>query len=340
VRRLNEALPVFIRHATPVDAELDLADATDPMEELIAAFDPATLHRASTFAVESRKLKATGEGVPFRARDVEVQLGSRLERAGFAVDLLVPAQVVSVALVGWRALIGASRVADNLGAHADDYRRYSRWPSAVSRAEFKLREALEVWPLSLPAAGRALDIGAAPGGWSHVLAGRGMHVTAVDPADLAEEVLANPLVVHVRARVEAAELEDDSFDLVVDDMNLDPDESAATMCGAARYLAPGAPAIMTIKVTVRAPLRLIRGTVAVLQHAYEVRGLRNLSHNRQEVTALLRRKPAITPGWEELVGHDPAASERRRAWRQSHRLDPSEGALPLVLRRQSPTDES
>jgi hypothetical protein len=120
---------------------------------------------------------------------------------------------------------------------------------------------------------------------------------------------------------------------VVNDMNLEPDESAALMCEAARYLAPGAPAIMTIKVTVRSPLRLVRGTLAVLQHAYEARGVRSLFHNRQEVTVILRRRPVVQPGWEQLVGHDPDASARRRAWRRAHEPRPDEGEIPLVLRR-------
>jgi 23S rRNA (cytidine2498-2'-O)-methyltransferase len=333
VARLAAARPVFIRHAAPVEQDVELSQAEDPMAALVAAFDPARLDRERTFAVESRKLHVAGDGAPFGARDVEVRLGSCLAEQGFPADLTAPDQVVSVALHLWRALIGVSRPADNLSPHADEYRRWSRLPTPVSRAEFKLREALELWPLDLPAGGRALDVGAAPGGWTHVLAGLGLHVVAVDPADLSDVVLANPLVTHIRARIEAAGLESESFDLVVNDMNLDPDESAALMCEAARYLAPGAPAIMTIKVTVRSPLRLIRGTIAVLQHAYEVHGVRNLFHNRQEVTVFLRRKAAIRSGWEPLVGHDPEASGRRREWRQSHSMDAGDGDIPLVLRR-------
>lgn len=334
VARLVAARPVFIRHAAPVEQDVDLSEAEEPMVALVAAFDPAgRLEPAGTFAVEARKLHGAGEGVPFGARDVEVRLGTCLAERGYVVDLEAPERVVSVALNRWRALMGVSRPADNLSPHADEYRRWSRWPTPVSRAEFKLREALELWPLALPPGGRALDVGAAPGGWTHVLAGVNVRVWAVDPADLSEVVLANPLVTHVRARMEAATLEAESFDLVVNDMNLDPDESAALMCEAARRLAPHAPAIMTIKVTVRSPLRLIRGTIAVLQHAYEVHGVRNLFHNRQEVTAFLRRKRAIRPGWEPLVGHDPEASARRREWRQGHTMDADEGEIPLVLRR-------
>src|SRR5262245_13787628 len=85
--RLREAAPVFIRHAAPVEVEVDVSDAPDPMAALIAAFDPAgRLDPAKTFAVQARRLHAGGEGVRFGARDVEVQLGTSLAERGYEVD--------------------------------------------------------------------------------------------------------------------------------------------------------------------------------------------------------------------------------------------------------------
>ncbi len=54
----------------------------------------------------------------------------------------------------------------------------------ISRAEFKLLEALEVFGVSLPSRGRALDLGAAPGGWTRLLLEASLSVVAVDPANL------------------------------------------------------------------------------------------------------------------------------------------------------------
>ncbi|MGH8734038.1 MAG: 23S rRNA (cytidine(2498)-2'-O)-methyltransferase RlmM, partial [Burkholderiales bacterium] len=44
-----------------------------------------------------------------------------------------------------------------------------------------------------------VDLGAAPGGWSQVLASRGMRVIAVDNGPIAREVLATQMVEHRRA---------------------------------------------------------------------------------------------------------------------------------------------
>lgn len=331
VRDLRAALPVFVRHLAPVDLELALDDASDPLQALVDAFaDAPGLEPGAPFAVQCRRLD--GEGAPWGARDVEVRLGSRLEAAGFEVRLDTPAQVVSVALLGRRCYAGASRVEDNLNRYADEHRRFSRWPAPVSRAEFKLREALAAWDVRLPPAGRALDLGAAPGGWTNVLAQAGLHVVAVDAAGLAEPVAASPLVTHVRARVEAADPGPGTFDLLVDDMNLDPGESAALLCRSARWLAPGAPAVVTLKLSAGSPLHLLRGALAILQHAYEVRGLRSFFHNRREVTALLARQGRVAPGWEELVGHDPGAARRRREWCRCHGPDTAGEGIPLLLR--------
>jgi 23S rRNA (cytidine2498-2'-O)-methyltransferase len=77
--------------------------------------------------------------------------------------------------------------------------RLRKPPGAPSRAAAKLEEALHVFPfLERQGAGRtAVDLGAAPGGWSWVLAARGFRVTAVDHGRLAPEVEGTGLVDHV-----------------------------------------------------------------------------------------------------------------------------------------------
>ena len=76
---------------------------------------------------------------------------------------------------------------------------------APSRSALKLEEAL----LTLLDAGeraqwlqagmRAADLGAAPGGWSWVLARHGLHVSAIDNGPLRQHVLDSGLVEHLRA---------------------------------------------------------------------------------------------------------------------------------------------
>ena len=82
--------------------------------------------------------------------------------------------------------------------------------NTVSSAALKLREALARAGLERQAkqdswkAWKALDIGAAPGSWTKVLADYVGHVVACDPADLHADVLALPNVTHVQAMAERA----------------------------------------------------------------------------------------------------------------------------------------
>ncbi len=76
---------------------------------------------------------------------------------------------------------------------------------APSRSALKLEEALLVLlnaderEKSLKPGMSAVDLGAAPGGWSWVLARQSLRVTAIDNGPLAESALATGLIEHVRA---------------------------------------------------------------------------------------------------------------------------------------------
>jgi 23S rRNA (cytidine2498-2'-O)-methyltransferase len=90
----------------------------------------------------------------------------------------------------------------------------TRWPLGIprlrragrapSRSAQKLTEAIVVFlgerEVDLLHAGqRAVDLGAAPGGWTWVLASRGLRVVAVDNGPLKGEVAHEPRVRHLRA---------------------------------------------------------------------------------------------------------------------------------------------
>lgn len=71
-------------------------------------------------------------------------------------------------------------------------------PRAPSSAYRKLLEALAWLGRDLAPGQRCVDLGAAPGGWSHVALARGARVVAVDRAELAPELLRHPRLEHVR----------------------------------------------------------------------------------------------------------------------------------------------
>src|SRR5207253_3193395 len=81
-----------------------------------------------------------------------------------------------------------------------------RFPaSAPSRSTLKLAEALQHWLTPdqeadlLHEGVTAVDLGAAPGGWTWQLVRRGVHVTAIHNGRLDPGLLATGLVDHIRA---------------------------------------------------------------------------------------------------------------------------------------------
>lgn len=151
-----------------------------------------------------------------------------------------------------------------------------------------LIEAIRKFRLDL-SGGNAVDLGASPGGWTYVLAGLGYEVTAIDPGALDPRVLQLASVRHVRGRAEAY-VADRQFDVLVNDMGIDPDLSAAQTLRMAPHLRPGAHAIMTFKCVSHPPERDILKAKEILARAFEVSRIVSLFHNRCEVTALLVRK--------------------------------------------------
>lgn len=271
------AEPVTFTHSVaPATIDLPLTGDHTDLGRIVAAARRLPL-TGGTFAVECRN---AGAGAAYSVRDVEIRVGMALDHP---VDLVHPDQVISIHLDRDRALIGLSH-----NGFADRIRRTPA--TVISRAEHKLAEALDAFAIT--PTGRALDLGAAPGGWSYVLADRGMDVLAVDPGDLDPRVAER--VTHVRARAERLDLAPASIDLIVNDMNLDPVDSAVVMSSVAGALKPEGVAIMTIKLPQRRPEPGIAAATQALAPAYDVVALKHLPHNRQEVTALLR--PATVRG--------------------------------------------
>ncbi|HEY8284152.1 MAG TPA: SAM-dependent methyltransferase [Chloroflexota bacterium] len=168
-------------------------------------------------------------------------------------------------------------------------------PDLVSRSALKLLEALEVFAADPHPGGKALDLGAAPGGWTQVLAGLGLAVTAVDPGVLAPQVAALPDVTALRmtaesylARAHSLEGAEPTFTLVVNDMRLDARESARVMVRMAPLLSLKGAAFITLKLPHGSPTAILRQAMTILGDGFgEVRA-RCLWFNRGEVTVYLR----------------------------------------------------
>jgi len=156
----------------------------------------------------------------------------------------------------------AIHVADveDLGRFAGVVKRADEWsPSAPEskdadaadanmRAAWKLREVIGFGldGGALVKAGYAVDVGAAPGGWTACLAAAGARVAAVDPADLDPAIAALPNVTHARCKIEDWTL-DEAPRALVCDANVHPAQLAEMVGPIVAKLPPGAPIVLTLK---------------------------------------------------------------------------------------------
>lgn len=167
---------------------------------------------------------------------------------------------------------------------------------AASRSTLKLAEAIftllseDERNTSLRAGLRAVDLAAAPGGWTWQLAHRGLRVTAVDNGTMAPSVMATELVEHVRA---------DGFtwrphrpvEWMVCDMVEQPGRVAALV---ADWIGTGRcrRSIFNLKLPMKRRLEAVEQCRAIItkrlasQGPFELR-LKHLYHDREEITGYL-----------------------------------------------------
>jgi 23S rRNA (cytidine2498-2'-O)-methyltransferase len=194
-----------------------------------------------------------------------------------------------------------------VGASAPPWR--NAWPmgiarlrmpgAAPSRSTLKLAEAIQAFlgddETDLLRAGmNAVDLGAAPGGWTWQLARRGLRVTAVDNGALKGGIADDPLVTHVRADAFAFRPRR-PVDWLVCDVVEQPSRIAALV---SRWIATGDArrAIFNLKLPMKRRYDEVRRCEALVRDALEAARVRHtlafrqLYHDREEVTGYCARR--------------------------------------------------
>lgn len=171
---------------------------------------------------------------------------------------------------------------------------------APSRSTLKLAEAFDCLmtpaerDASLRAGLRAVDLGAAPGGWSYQFAMRGLHVWAVDNGPLAPALLATGMVEHVRADGFSWRPERKSVEWMVCDMVDQPSRIALLV---ADWTASGRcrRSIFNLKLPMKKRFEELQRCREIIDKRFAQHGdrytlrLRHLYHDREEVTGYLAR---------------------------------------------------
>lgn len=297
--------PVFVRHLMPVHAAVALTDGTADIVALAAAVDTLTqldlIAAGSTFAVQARIVsdRAIPPNRPYGPGDLRAAIAPLVAaRRGASEQVKAPQTVVSLLLDDTTAFVGVSAARDNLSDWPGGQHRFARESDQISRAEFKLLEALAVFGRELPAGGTALDLGAAPGGWTRVLLLAGLDVVAIDPAALDPRLARfGQRVRHVPGQAQAflaqarRDRARDHFAVILCDIRIDALGAAQLMIRAADVLTSDGFALVTLKLPRPgrgvAPRRLLTEALDLLGRRYGRVVARQLFHNRHEVTALL-----------------------------------------------------
>jgi 23S rRNA (cytidine2498-2'-O)-methyltransferase len=315
VREIREAFPGEHRFERLGAEVARLTDSAVPVGELAAACADGRImfvrhltvevagYRLDDLPTEPELATTLVEEIPGRSVAVQAWIdgagtggayrrliADALATRGIAAELSGQDVVVSGVAVGKQLLVGVNRLADSLSDWPGGRMRLARGDERVSRSEFKLEEAIATFGLDLPAGGKAVDLGAAPGGWTRILRRHGQEVWSVDPGSL-DPRLRGDRRIHHEATTAGRFFAGNRvrFDVVVNDMRMDQVMSARMMLDAAAHLRRGGLAIVTLKGGGKNPLDGARRGIQVLQEQYDVLHARQLHHNRNEITVVARR---------------------------------------------------
>jgi 23S rRNA (cytidine2498-2'-O)-methyltransferase len=279
----------FARQGLPVEARIETGPEPGPLAQAAARLLAPRLGGSFALHVFVPDSDEANPLAPYAAQ-VEAALlaalpdGSQARRveAHEAPEGSTPLAQLLVTARG-RGALGVVPVAQAPSLAPGGRRRIGAPPGAPSRAAAKLLEAFD-WLGRAPDPGDlCIDLGAAPGGWSHVLLQRRARVLAIDPARLAPQVARHKNLRHLQ-RSAFEFLPDEPADWLLCDMAWRPLEVAALLAkwgrrGAARFLIANIKLPMKKKVEMLGRVREILAT-----GGWKNVRVRQLYHDRDEVT--------------------------------------------------------
>ncbi len=294
--RLAYAQLAFARQLIRLHGKLSELPERDRLTPILAAI-PARPEKFSALWLE---VPDTNEGKTLSAftRRFQPLLEEALRKSGrLADDEALPR--LHVFFPGKnRALIGSSDPRNSACAPMG-IQRLKMPHDAPSRSYLKLAEAFAVFLTRdeqaqwLKAGMHAVDLGAAPGGWTWQLVQRGMKVIAVDNGPLKGVAAEHPAIKHLRQ---------DGFryrpprpvDWVVCDMVEQPQRVAALM---SEWIGSGMStrAIFNLKLPMKKRVAALHDALDIVREELGTKGIKyritvkQLYHDREEVTVFLAR---------------------------------------------------
>lgn len=276
--------PIFLRHLQPIHTQLFIEGDETDIQRYAGALDKHSEQLTSKhIAVQIRKAPAsnTTYGIGELRHSLQTIL---VERYGVKLVAHSADWILSIYIIAGHAFIGLSRPADNLSDWSGGAIRFKKEAGQVSRSKFKLLEAEIAFSLDFASFQRALDIGAAPGGWTSLLLERGLEVTAVDPARLHPSLIPHPKLNYIQSNAEDVTFPPSHFDLLVCDMSWSPRQMTRLITALLPALCHGGIAIITGKLMHGNAFQTIRDITNDFKPHLQLVKAKQLFHNRQEVT--------------------------------------------------------
>lgn len=293
MRRIRGQVPIFLRHVQPVDRVLPSStSAEDALRAIAAVIEAAELPiQGMKVAVQARKAEgATAPVAEIAPVDVKRAVDAVLETTYRAIPTVQDMElIISVYLTREATYVGWSSPEDNLSTWSGGAVHFHKDNGDISRAKFKLMEAELVFGLDFGAYHSALDLGAAPGGWSSFLLEKGLRVTAVDPADMHPSLLRDSALTYLRKNAADVQFPPDAFDLLVCDMSWDPEKMAELVKRLLPAVSADGLVLTTVKLLHGKAFATLREVERIMGPAAKLVGARQLFHNREEITCLWSR---------------------------------------------------
>jgi 23S rRNA (cytidine2498-2'-O)-methyltransferase len=289
-RLIREQEPMFLRHMQPVDHILEGVRSDADLNELVQWLrENASFQAGDKVAVQVRKEE--GSGAPYAPIAMKSAIDQLLS-THFNVEPVVKdaERIISVYVTADRVFLGISRAEDNLSDWSGGAIRFHKEEDQISRAKFKLLEAEQRFGLDFGAYRTALDIGAAPGGWTSLLLEKGLKVTAIDPANMHPSLIKNPQLTIYKKNAGEVKLRDGEFDLLVCDMSWSPRQMGRLVADLLYALKLGGTAIITVKLMHKKPFQTVRELLQAFESVLELVQAKQLFHNREELTLYLIKK--------------------------------------------------
>ncbi|EFM12095.1 ribosomal RNA methyltransferase RrmJ/FtsJ [Paenibacillus curdlanolyticus YK9] len=283
--------PIFLRHIQPVDGMLVLTEE-QPVDALAwlseQVLQAESRLRGRRIAVHVRRT----DGCAFVSSisDTKHAVDAVLRDVGAEPEQREPQYIVSIYAVKDRVYVGMGTPDELMSDWPGGAIRFQREDGQISRAKFKLVEAERAFGLDYTQYRDALDIGAAPGGWTSLLLERGVSVTAIDPAALHPSIVRHPKLTYLKRNASEVKFKPNSFDLLVCDMSWSPMQMVKLVMDLTDTLCHGATAIVTIKLMHKKPLQTIRDVMAKLSSDFIVHRAKQLFHNREEITLFMTKR--------------------------------------------------